>query len=70
MKGPDEDDWGKLKSVLKYLKGTMSLGLTLTVDDIGLITWFVDASYAVHADCKGHTGAIMIFGKGAVTSFS
>ena len=48
----------------------MSLGLTLAVDDIGLITWFIDASYAVHAECKGHTGAIMPFGKGAVTSFS
>ena len=48
----------------------MALGLTLTVDDVGLITWFVDASYAVHADNKGHTGAIMTFGKGAVTSLS
>ena len=60
VKTPDEDDWGKLKRVLKYLKATMSLGLT----------WFVDASYAVYADCKGHTSAIMTFGNGAVTSFS
>ena len=29
VKGPDEDDWGKLKRVLKYLKGTQFLKLTL-----------------------------------------
>ena len=64
------DDWVKLKRVLKYLKGTMYLGLTFFVNDIGLVTWFVDASYAVHADCKAHTGAMMTFGKGAMACFS
>ena len=27
-------------------------------------------SYTVHVDCKGHTGAMMTFVKGAMTSFS
>jgi hypothetical protein len=38
---PDEDDWGKLKRVLKYLKGTFYLKLTLSVDDLSMIKCFV-----------------------------
>jgi hypothetical protein len=34
MKRPDEDDWGKLRSVLQYSKGTRSLKLRLTVDSL------------------------------------
>ena len=30
----------------------------------------MDASYAVHPDMKGHTGATMTLGKGTVTSLS
>ena len=34
VKQPDEDDWGKLKRVLRYLKGMRGLKLTLYVDDM------------------------------------
>ena len=55
---------------MKYFKGTRNLELILTGDQIGLITWYVDASFAVYGDCKGHMGGLMTFGHGAVTSFS
>ena len=35
-----------------------------------MIKWYVDASFAVHADFKSHTGAIMTFGGGAIQSIS
>ena len=70
VREPDEDDWGKLKRVLKYLKGTMHMKLTLTVDNMNTIKWWVDASYGVHMDCKGHTGMMMSLGRGAAMSFS
>jgi len=70
VKEPDEDDWGKLKRVLKYLKGTRHMKLRLTVDNMHTLRWWVDASYGVHWDCKGHTGMMMSLGKGAVMSFS
>ena len=70
VKKPDEDDWGKLKRVLKYLKGTMHMKLKLSVENLGIIRWWVDASYNVHDDCKGQTGAMMSLGKGAPMSFS
>jgi hypothetical protein len=70
VKKPDEDDWGKLKRLLKYLKGTKHMKLTLRVDNLGIMLWWVDASYNVHDDCRGHTGAMMSMGKGAPISFS
>ena len=30
----------------------------------------MDASYAVHDDCRGHTGVMMTLGDGAIISFS
>jgi hypothetical protein len=66
----DEDDWGKLKRVLKYLKGTRYMKLTLSVGNLEVIKWWVDASYNVHEDCRGQTGLMMSLGKGAVMSFS
>ena len=70
VKRPDEDDWGKLKRLLKYLKGTKHMKLTLRVDSLNCIRWWVDASYNVHDDCRGHTGAMMSLGRGAEISFS
>jgi hypothetical protein len=67
---PDEDDWGKLKRVLKYLRSTRSLCLTLFADSLTDIRWYVDASHLTHDNCKGHTGSILTFGKGATTSSS
>ena len=70
VKQPDEDDWGKLKRVLRYLNGARGLKLTLSSDDISVFKLWVDASYAYHEYCKGRTGVIMSLGQGGVTSFS
>ena len=60
VKKPDEDDWGKLKRALKYLNGTRRLKLTLTIESMGVIKWFIDGSHNTHWDCKGYGGAIMV----------
>ena len=70
VKAPDEDDWSKLRRILKYLYGTVYLSLTLDASDMRLVRWWVDASFAVHPDYKGHTGAVLSLGRGAVTSIS
>jgi hypothetical protein len=70
VKQPDEDDWGKLKRVLKYLNGTRSLKLTLSAESLSIIGWYVDVSHQNHEDCRGHTGALRTFGRGATTSSS
>ena len=67
---PDEDDWGKLRRVLRYLKRNPSLPLVFEADDISLVYWHVDASFAVHADMKSHMGGTMLIGKGSVIDTS
>ena len=66
---PEKHDWNKLRRLLKYLKGTMYMNLTLSVDNMNTIHWYVDASYGAHMDLKGHTGMMMTLGRGATMSF-
>jgi hypothetical protein len=48
----NEDDWEKLKRVLKYLKGTQYLKLTLSADAMNFaIHWYIDGSHQIHKDC-------------------
>ena len=44
--------------------------MTLKYSNSGIITWYVDAAFAVHEDMKSHTGAVMTLGMGSVCSFS
>ncbi len=68
---PDKDDWGKLKQILEYLNGTQYLKLTLSMDQLKFtVHWYVDGSHQIHKDCRGQTGSLVMFGKGAITSLS
>lgn len=66
----DADDYKKAGRVIKYLRGTIDMPLTLRGDGTGIIKWWIDASYAVHPDMKGHTGGTMSMGSGSVYSTS
>ena len=66
VKGPDRDDWKKLQHLMSYLKYTKKLVLTLEADNLHLLKWYVDSSYAVHNDMRGHTGGGMTMGKGSI----
>jgi hypothetical protein len=72
VKEPDEDDWGKLKRLLKYIRATiyMPLILILRADSLSIIKWWVDASYAAHGDCRGHTGVTISLGRGSIIGMS
>ncbi len=70
VRSPDKDDWGKVKRVLSYLKGTLHMPLILLTDSLTLSPWWVDAAYAVHDDFWGNTGAGMSFGQGMALSYS
>ena len=69
VKSPDKDDWGKLKRVLKYLNGTKYLKLRLSMENLGMLKWYVNGTHNVHLDCRGHGGALFSMGKGATTSY-
>jgi hypothetical protein len=70
VKGPDVDDYKKLTRVMRYIRGTINMPLTLEADNMSVIKWWVDASYAVHPDMKSHTGGTMSLGKGTVYNTS
>ena len=65
---PDQDDFKKLTRVVKYHQGTRDMILTLGFQNDGVMTWWVDASYAVHNDMKGHTCGTMSLGHGSIYS--
>jgi hypothetical protein len=54
--------------MLKYLNGTRDDVLTLSIDDMRVIKWFVDASFAVHPDFRSHTGGCMMMGRSSIIS--
>ena len=64
VKGPDVDDWGKLRHVIVYLRVTRDLPLILGADGSGVLSWYVDASFAVHPDMRGHSGGMLTMGRG------
>jgi hypothetical protein len=66
VKEPDVDDYKKLRRMIQYLRATRQLFLTLEADNLQVVKWWVDASFAVHPDMKSHTGGAMSLGKGAV----
>ncbi len=55
---------------MKYINGTRTCYLTLGIDDVKVIKWYVDISYGVHPDLRSHTGRIMTMGTGALQSGS
>jgi hypothetical protein len=70
VKTPDKDNWGKLKQVLKYLNGTKYLKQKLSINNLGMLKWYVDGCYNVHWDYKGQGGPVFTMGKGATSIYS
>ena len=63
---PDEDDYKKLARVMRYLRATARLPLTLEADSLQVIKWWIDGAFATHPDMRSHTGGMLSLGKGAV----
>jgi hypothetical protein len=66
VQAPDFDDYKKLSRVMKYLRSTVDMPLTLESDGSNIVKWWADASYAVHPDLKSHTGGALSLGKGVI----
>ncbi len=64
VKGPNIDDWHKLCHLVEYLRSMRELPLILAANSTGVLSWYVDASFAVHLDMRGHTSGAMTMGTG------
>ena len=62
----NDDDWVKLERLLSYLQDTKSMPLTLGVEDLQVVKWWADSSFAVHPDMKSHSGVLGSLGRGAI----
>ena len=67
---PDWDDWKKLAKFIKYLRLTKEMCLTLEVENLKVVKWWIDASFVVHPDMSSHTGGMMSMGRGSFFSAS
>jgi hypothetical protein len=67
---PTKHDYSKLSRVIKYLRSIKDLDLRLSANNLNIVKWWVDASYAVHHDMRSHTGRTMSMGTGAIYSTS
>jgi len=70
LHSPNNDDYKKASRVIRYLRNTADMSLCLSGDGTGEVQWWVDASYAVHLDMKGHTGGTKSMGSGSIYSTS
>jgi hypothetical protein len=64
VREPDTDDWSKLAHLMKYLRGTLTLTLILSANGSGILKWYMDASFAVHSNMRGHSGGGLTLGRG------
>jgi hypothetical protein len=56
VQSPNKDDWNKLTHLMKYLRGTRTLHLTISANGTGILKWWVDATVTVHPNMQGHSG--------------
>ena len=68
VKNPNQSDWDKLIQLLKYINGTLDDKLILSVDNLRVLKWWIDSSFAVHPDFKSHTGGAFSYGRGVPIS--
>ncbi len=61
---PDIDDWRKLGHLIEYLQLTVDMPLILGGNSSGVLNWYMDASFTVHANMRGHTGGGLTLGRG------
>jgi hypothetical protein len=64
VKAPVEDNWKKLVRMIRYLRGTSELVLTLRADSTPILKWWVNGSHETHPNVRGQTGGCLSLGKG------
>ena len=63
---PNISDLKKIMRLLKFIYVTLEEKLILSIDGLTLMTTWVDASYAMHDDMRGHTGGFITLGSSMI----
>jgi hypothetical protein len=70
VKAPDEDDMKKLVRMIAYIRDTVNLPLTLGMENVNEVRWWVDASFGTRFEMRSQTGATLSLGIGSIYSMS
>jgi hypothetical protein len=70
VKAPDEDDIKKLVRMIAYIRDTVNLPLTLGMENLNELRWWVDASFGTRFEMRSQTGATLSLGIGSLYSMS
>jgi hypothetical protein len=49
---------------MRYIRGSRTIPLILSANGSGIVKWWVDASFAVHPNMRGHSGGGLSLGRG------
>ena len=62
VKDTDKDDWDKLVHLMRYIRGTSNILMTLSAKGSRILKWWVYASFAFHPNMQGHSGGCLYLG--------
>ena len=65
MNNPTKKDWNDLTRLMKHLKTTRTQKI-LRPGKLDTVAVYIDASFGVHADMKGHGGYIVLLGNAPI----
>jgi hypothetical protein len=63
VRAPDKEDWNKLVHLMRYIRGTRTMLLILSDNGSGILKRWVDASFGVHPNMRGHSGGGLSLGQ-------
>jgi hypothetical protein len=61
---PNTNDWKKMAHLMRHVRGTCDMPLILSANGSHTLKWWVDASFAVRPNLRGHTGGGLSLGRG------
>jgi hypothetical protein len=64
VREPDKDNWKKMVHLMRHIRGTRDMPLILSANGSHILKWWVDASFAVHPNLRGHAGGGLSLGRG------
>jgi hypothetical protein len=64
VREPDKEDWTKLVHLMRYIRGTRTMPLILSANGSGILKFWVDTSFTVHPNMRGHSGGGLSLGRG------
>lgn len=62
VRDPDKNNWAKMVHLMMYIRGTRKLPLILSAN--GILKWWIDGSFTVHPNMRGHTRGGLSLGRG------